>query len=238
MQTRRIPEEAETVRTIFELYLSGLGKNAIVKKLTELGLQPKHGGVWRESVISAMLRNEKYKGDLLMQKNFVFDHISKKTLKNNGELPRYYVEGYHEPIISPELFDRVQEEIRRRAEGIKQTPAKTYPFTGKIVCEKCGKHFRRKVLRSGAKWSCSTYDKLGRAHCDAQMIPEPALQAIVEDRPFRLIRVPENGTVIVDWEDGSESEHDWQNPPRSSYWTEEMRHAAAERTRQWHQRNQ
>lgn len=89
-----------------------------------------------------------------------------------------------------------------------------------------------------AKWCCSTYDKLGKAYCDAQMIPETSLLAIVGDRPFRRIHVPENGTVIVKWADGTESVHDWQNPSRSSYWTEEMRQAAAERTKQWLQKKQ
>ncbi len=231
-----IPEEAEVVRMIFDDYLAGMGANAIVRKLTALGVPTKLGVRWRENIIRDMLKNEKYKGDLLLQKTFRPDHVSKRTVMNEGQLPQYYVQGDHEAIVSPDVFDAVQEEMVRRSKGIRKSPGQLYPFSGKIICEKCGKHFRRKTTKSGIKWVCSTYNTYGKAACDAQQIPEPALLTIVGDRPFACVRVPEDGMVIVCWADGSESVHHWENPSRAESWTVEMRQKAAERSRrQWQQ---
>lgn len=231
-----IPEEAEVVRMIFNDYLSGMGANAIVRKLTDLGVPTKLGGRWRENIIRDMLKNEKYKGDLLLQKTFRPDHVSKKTVFNKGQLPQFYVQDDHDAIVPPDVFNAVQAEIARRTESVRKEQVQLYPFSGKIICEKCGKHFRRKTTKSGIKWVCSTYNTYGKAACDAQQIPEQALLAIVGDRPFACIRVPEDGTVIVCGEDGSESIHHWENPSRAESWTPEMRQRAAERSRrQWQQ---
>ena len=229
-----IPEEAEVVRMIFNDYLSGMGVNAIVRKLCDLGIPAKHGGIWRQYVIQNMLQNEKYKGDMLLQKTFIADHISKAQVKNTGQLPQYYVQNAHEAIIEPAVFDAVQAEIQRRSIGKRDEPKKTYPFTGKIVCEKCGKNYRRKTTASGIKWCCSTYNTYGKAYCDAQQIPESILEGLVGEREFQQIRVPCAGVVKVIWKDGSETVHHWQNPSRAESWTDEMRRAAGERTKEWY----
>ena len=229
-----IPEEAEVVRMIFSDYLSGMGVNAIVRKLRDLGIPAKHGGIWKQNVVRGMLQNEKYKGDLLLQKTFVLDHISKKQIKNEGQLPQYYVDNAHEAIIEPSVFDAVQAELQRRSTGKGKPAAGRYPFSGKIVCEKCGKKYRRKTTTAGVKWTCSTYNTYGKAYCDAQQIPEPILEGIIGQREFRQIRVPCAGEVKVIWADGSETVHYWQNPSRGDSWTDEMRRAAGERSRQWH----
>ena len=149
-----IPEEAETVKMIFEDYLSGMGSNAIARKLRRMELPTKHGGTWRENVILNMLSNEKYKGDMLLQKTFRLDHISKKKVRNEGQLPQYYVENSHDAIIPPDLFDAVQAERKRRSVLEKSRERKTYPFTGKIICGKCGKKYRRKTTSAGIRWIC------------------------------------------------------------------------------------
>lgn len=228
-----IPEEAEIVRMIFQDYLSGMGTNAIVRKLRKSGIPTKHDCTWRESVVSRMLSNEKYKGDMLLQKTFTVDHISKKHVKNEGQLPQYYVEHSHEPIIPPAMFDAVQSEIARRSINRSREKAK-YPFTGKIVCGKCGKNYRRKTTATGIRWCCSTFNNYGKEYCDAQTIPESVLEGIVGTREFTRIRVPCAGLIRVEWADGTESEHHWQNPSRSESWTDEMRQRASERSKEWH----
>ncbi len=95
-----IPEEAEVVRMIFADYLSGLGKNAIMKKLIRLGVPTKCGGRWSESTIGSILGNEKFIGDTCLQKGFITDHLTKQWKSNSGELPKYYVEGSHEAIAT------------------------------------------------------------------------------------------------------------------------------------------
>lgn len=229
-----IPEEAAIVKAIFADYLSGLGKTAIVKKLNQAGIAAKHGGEWRESVIGNILQNEKYAGDMLLQKTFITDHLSKKKVKNNGQLPKYYVKDSHEAIIDRDTFDAVQAEIKRRASM--HSPPKprqdTYLFTGKIVCEQCGKHYRRKTQSENPVWICSTFNRLGKAYCASQQIPEHILLELVNGEPFSQLRIPEANTVVIVKPDGEKITKHWQNSRRDS-WTDEMRAAARERMLQW-----
>ena len=125
-----------------------------MKKLKSLGIKPKNNGEWDSRKIKEILCNEKYVGDLLLQKVFVADHLTKKNVPNNGELPKYYVKDNHEAIIDRELFDRVQEEIKRREKqySAKSKTTAIYPYTGKIVCNNCGKRYHRKINNSGTKY--------------------------------------------------------------------------------------
>ena len=111
-----VPEEAEIVKEIYRLYLEGMSLNMIVDRLNEKGLTTKGSNApYRKEVIQRILTNEKYTGDALLQKTYVTDCITKKTRKNNGELPMYLVKNHHEPIISRSDFNRVQEEMARRS---------------------------------------------------------------------------------------------------------------------------
>ena len=103
-----VPEEAEVVRMIFRDYLDGMGRELISKKLNEAHIPPMNSDQWWPSVITAMLKNECYVGDLRLQKTFVADHLQKKQLPNRGEMPQYLVHDAHEPIIDRETFDAVQ----------------------------------------------------------------------------------------------------------------------------------
>ena len=228
-----VPEQAKTVRYIYDLFMSGKTVKAIAKQLTAEGV-PTPGGkkVWRDATVESILTNEKYKGDMLLQKTFRSDHITKKKVKNEGQLPQYYVENSHEAIIPPELFDAVQAERKRRSVQGKKGAKNTYPFTGKIVCEKCGKNYRRKTTAAGVRWSCSTYITYGKEFCDAKQIPEDILQSIVSGHPFRQIRVLNDNTLKVIRADGTESIHHWENRSRSESWTDEMREKAKERSLQ------
>ena len=104
-----VPEEAETVKKIYELFLDGYSMTNI-KKVLESEERPTAMGkkVWNESLIKSILSNEKYVGDALLQKTFTVDCISKKVQKNNGERPMYLVSNHHEPIIDRDVFNRTQ----------------------------------------------------------------------------------------------------------------------------------
>ena len=102
-----VPEEAEIVREIFADYLSGMGIISIMKKYRKRDISFSKNG------IAGMLRNEKYQGDMLLQKTFVENHITKRKVKNIGQLPQYYVSKSHEEIISRDTFAAVQQEIAR-----------------------------------------------------------------------------------------------------------------------------
>lgn len=230
-----VPEEAEVVRMIFADYLSGMGGNAIMKKLTALGVPNKCGGSWTEGTIHKMLSNEKLIGDMRLQKWFSENHISKKKRLNKGELTQYYVENSHEPIIDRSTFRRVQAEIARRA-AIYTPPIKNtnlYPFTGKIVCGICGKNYNRKINNIGTPyakevWICNTFDRRGKSACNSQQIPESVLLELV-DTDFEKILVPEPGVIVIVKPDGTEVTKQWQHKSRRESWTPEMKQAARER---------
>lgn len=110
-----VPEEAETVRMIYDLFLDGLSFTRIKKALENQNLLTATGKkIWSESNIKSILKNEKYVGDALLQKTFTVDCISKKVQKNNGERPMYLVTNHHDPIIDRDTFNRVQQELARR----------------------------------------------------------------------------------------------------------------------------
>lgn len=237
-----VPEEAEVVKTIFASFLSGLGKNAIMKLLIEQGATTRRGGRFNESVIDSMLRNEKYAGDLLLQKTFVADHISKRKCVNQGELPRYYITDDHEPIVSREDFDKVQQEIARRVGNRnKATRVMQYPLTGMIVCENCGQHYRRKTTNGRIAWNCGTFLTLGKAVCHAKQIPESTLLALCVDvlglptfdenifkKEIKELRVPAFNHVVFVFKDGHSVERVWQDRSRRESWTDDMRDQARE----------
>lgn len=178
-----VPEEAEIVHMIFDQYLSGKGITAIMKILNEKGIPTRNGNAWGKSSVMRVLRNYAYTGNLLLQKTYRENHITKRTRQNNGELPKYHIVDSHEKIISLEQFSAVQEEIQRRADkhthpGVNQ---KTYPFTGVVICAGCGKHYRRKVTKAGPVWICSTFNTLGKRYCPSKQIPENTLIAMTEE---------------------------------------------------------
>ena len=110
-----MPEQAETVRYIYDLFMSGKTVTAIAKQLTDEGIPTPCGkSVWGSRTVMSILTNEKYRGDARLQKKFTVDFIQRRMKVNEGEVPQYYVENSHEAIIHPLLFDRVQEEIARR----------------------------------------------------------------------------------------------------------------------------
>ena len=153
-------DEAVTVRRIFSMFLQGMTPHGIAKKLTqEKILSPGKKERWCAGTVKRMLANEKYKGDALLQKSFCTDFLTKKFKVNEGEIPQYYVEHNHEPIIEPEVFDMVQRELERRAPG-KNRHSGVHIFSGKIKCGECGGWYGSKVWHSNDKyrrviWQCN-----------------------------------------------------------------------------------
>lgn len=152
-----VPEEAKVVRLIYKLFLEGYGTTYIARELERRGIKTSTGiDSWHSNCIHSILTNEKYKGDALLQKTYTVDFLTKKTKKNNGEVPQYYVKENHEPIIDPQLFDIVQAEFERRK--------KTYGsyrgsgiFSNKIQCADCGAWYGSRVWHSTDKYKYVVY---------------------------------------------------------------------------------
>lgn len=146
-------KDAEVVKMIYRLYLGGLSFYSIARELMAKKIPAPAGGTkWHASTIQSILKNEKYKGDALLQKKFVVDFLSKKLKKNEGEIPQYYVEKDHEAIINPEVYDLVQAEMKRRHASRRGRYSGVNLFSSKICCGDCGSWFGPKVWHSNDKY--------------------------------------------------------------------------------------
>lgn len=151
------PEQAEVVRLIFRLFLEGRTPHSIASELTSRGIKTPGGkDVWNQQTVRRMLSNEKYKGDALLQKEFTVDFLQKKMKKNEGEVPQYYVEGNHEAIIDPAVFDMVQAELAKRSRGGSRYSGVSI-FSNKIKCADCGGWYGSKVWHSTDRYRKIVY---------------------------------------------------------------------------------
>lgn len=157
------PEQAEIVRRIYREYLEGASFLQIKRSLKADGIPNEAGHLkWHESNIHQILTNEKYIGDALLQKTYTVSILEKKRAANNGEMPKYYVEGSHEAIIDRDVFMKVKAEIARRAnlnpEGKRRVYSSKYALSGMVFCGHCGDIYRRvKWNNRGCKstvWRC------------------------------------------------------------------------------------
>lgn len=160
--------------------------------------------VWPPVTIRRMLQNEKYKGDLLMQKYYTVSYLTKEQAENEGKLDQYYVKGAHEAIVSEEDWSVVQEEMKRREQfskdhGIRENSSSTgTAFFGRVFCGSCCGHFTRKRW-TGIKepfWKCGNAEKASGKTCRMEIVRESDLRkaftiawnAIVQNREKEMKR--------------------------------------------------
>lgn len=171
-------EEAEIVRYIYDRYVEGYGAYTIAKELVRLGKRNKKGVVkWTDSGVRGILKNEKYKGDLLQGKTITVDPISKRRLDNHGEEEMYYTKNHHEAIVSEEQWEKVQEIMKSRYRTNENANADTrtkysrkYAFSGMCQCAFCGRNLTRRSHNQTSKtlkpvWKCRTAANLGIENC-------------------------------------------------------------------------
>lgn len=195
-------EEAEIVRYIFNRYIEGAGGSVIGQELENLGYLTKYGNsTWVPTTVLGIIKNEKYKGDILLGKTFTVDPISKRRLENMGEEDQFYIRNHHEPIVSEEVFDKAQEILNRRSKNRgkigdgnskREKYSRKYAFSCLLECGFCGGTLTRRRWHSGTEynkviWQCVTSTKKGKKHCpNSKGIPETAIEeAFVES--YRLL---------------------------------------------------
>lgn len=240
------PTEAAIVRSIFEQYVSGGSTVGIARALEASGVPTVSGGKWNDSRVRDILKNEKYMGNALLQKKYVADHLTKRLVRNHGELAQYYVEGTHEAIIDADTFERAQRRMAENAKrcNVQQPTTARYPFSGMIVCGNCGKHFGRKTTHGRISWQCMTFQFDGKDACPAKQIPEPTLLSVCcevlgiaefDERVFgeRVsgIRVTAPNELLFTLADGRSVTKVWKDRSRKESWTEEMKEAARQRSK-------
>ncbi|MBM6897532.1 recombinase family protein [Pseudoflavonifractor capillosus] len=191
-----IPEQAEVVQSIYDQYLTGASLRMIKERLESEQIPNGVGNIhWTLSSIRSILTNEKYCGDVLLQKTYVSDCISRKVIRNTGQLPMYLVQNHHEGIVDRKTFDAVQTEMARR--NAEKSPSKKNAITGmtsyaskyalseRLVCGECGTLYRRCTWsRQGKKrvvWRCVSRLDYGTKYChhSPTLDEEPLQQAIL-----------------------------------------------------------
>jgi len=191
-----IPDQAEVVRKIYDLFLSGTPVRGIQEYLNANSVPNINGeSKWARSAIDSILTNEKYCGDVLLQKTYIDDCINKKVKKNTGQLPMYLVQNHHEGIISRETFDAAQAELARRSAG--KSPSKKnaptgrsrysskYALSDRLYCGECGTRYQRCTWRNrdGSKrivWRCVSRVDYGSKYChDSPTLDEEPLHRAI-----------------------------------------------------------
>lgn len=172
-----IPEEAEIVRRMFQMFLEGMSYREIASRLNGDGYSTINGCDFAEASLRTMLHNEVYAGDIRRQKSFMENPLTKNKMKNDGQLPQYYMRDCHEAIIDRSTWAKAQEEIKRRAALVNPT----YPFTRKIKCGVCGYNFTRKKAkvkgRTYIQWICRGKKEVGTT-CSSVNFSEEELEKI------------------------------------------------------------
>lgn len=219
-----IPEEAEAVRWMFQMYIDGISLRCIAENMNQSGIRSVLGNEFQEASVRQLIFNEVYAGDILRQKCYVDDPISKTKVPNCGELPQYYMTDCHEAIIDRETYAKVQAEMERRTGMINPT----YPFTGKIKCGICGAAFTRKKGVTKGKtyihWICRSKKETG-VTCQSHNYSESKLHEIctelMETETFDETAFEESVKGITALPDGSLEMHfyggetrRWQMPPK------------------------
>ena len=171
-------QEAETVRFIYDMYLQGYGSSTIAKRLTEMGVKNKRRKVeWHDHGVMGIIKNEKYKGDILLGKTFTVDPISKRRLANMGEEDRYYIRDHHEPIVSREVWYQADEIRLKRVKprlmentGNRERYTRQFIFSSMLECGYCGHKLSRRTRHQTTTtkkpvWQCMNAIKNGISSC-------------------------------------------------------------------------
>ena len=214
-----IPEEADLVRRIFRDFLEGYSPARIGRHLERDAIPTKAGSLrWHASTITNILENEKYAGDMLLQKYYTKDFLTHRLVKNRGELPQYFVEDHHPPIIPKEIYKQVQGELVRRGalkkEAVKLRFGSEEALTGRIICGRCGNVLKRyqkpenpeylawiQPCTDPVEWRCRTraYNKKTRGRntpspCGCRFVPEEEAKKAVL---YALNRLPEYRDALL-----------------------------------------
>ena len=180
--------QAKIVKRIYEECLAGYTADEIARIFKREQIKNWDGKCnWIPSSIDSMLRNEKYMGDVILQKSYTTDFLTKKRVMNDGALQKYYIKDDHEPIIDAETWNAVQQELDRRAQfcidhftnSYAQLPENN-PLSGKVICGECGHLYSRVAYmyreRKISKWRCGSANKTnGHKICSNRYILEESL---------------------------------------------------------------
>ena len=190
-----VEEEAAVIRNMARWFLDGESLERIKHRLEDAGIETTTGKkTWSTGTIYNILTNEKIMGDVLLQKTFTADYLTKRRVKNSGQQKQYYVKNHHEAIIPKTVYYKIQEEIARRSSLKKAGTRKgktaqgvyssKYALTGIMVCNECGAHYRRTTWAKNGKkvivWRCINRLEHGTKRChESPTLKEEVIQEAI-----------------------------------------------------------
>lgn len=185
--------EAITIQRIFDLYLQGYGKQTIANMLNEDGVCRRYNQTkWYGFTIDYVLNNERYMGDVLLQKSYTTESLPFKKVMNKGEQPQYYVENSNPAIVSREIYQAAQAlQKERRTNTGKQKSV--YPLSGVLRCPECGRAFRRQIVREKAYWVCSGLSS-GATKCKSIRLQEDEVYSSFQ---IMIMKLSENREYLL-----------------------------------------
>ena len=191
-----VPEEAETVRFIFDQYISGKSTGQIAKELAERGIRSVHGKPFPQPSVVRLLQNEQYTGCLILQQSY--NYRPKKQKLNYGEMPMYRIDDHHPAIISPETYVAAMAMKAKRGEAAARDPQFSSAFSGMVWCGKCGckaswyrsPQSRKEQDQRSMIWICNGRNR--QTGCDCRNIQDRDIQTAVDAlgvEPGRIDRI-------------------------------------------------
>lgn len=233
-----IEEEAKLVKKTFELYLNGYGQCKIAKYLNEIGSKTILGNSWGRGSVRQLLTNISYTGDLLLQKKYVENYLTKKSKRNKGEKPMYLVEDNHEALVSKDTFSKVQELMKAKDKGASKERTH-HPLSGLVRCGICGHQCNRVKQPNYYYYHCNLSNQMGQKSCNAKRIRETILmelltkelglaefnEEIVRNK-IDFVELFNEQKVVIHFKDDTLKEVYWKMPSRSESWTKEMKEQA------------
>jgi DNA invertase Pin-like site-specific DNA recombinase len=194
-------DEAKTVKMIFNLYLSGMSYREISAHLVENKIKNgRNEVIWHPANIMSILKNEKYCGDVLLQKRVTLDYLTHKSVINTGQAPQYYIENNHEPIISRELFQVIQQTLKTRSKSNESSRyGNQFPLSGLVVCGCCNRvlnrnYYNYRTAKERVVLTCKNTSK-ERIQCDNLPIDNETLEMVCSDV---LMKLNQSSTSLVD----------------------------------------
>ena len=237
------PAQADIVREVFERAVNGESFTAIAKDLNNRSITRCLGGKWNSQRIRDLLSNEKYLGNALLQKKYRNNHLEKKLIHNDGQLPKYYAEGTHDAIVDEELFAKAQDilcDLAKRRDTLKKSTLSA--FSGMIVCDNCDAKYKRTTSKGKHAWQCKIFLTQGKAFCTSRQIPEEEIYRLATEvlkldefdenvlhSKIKNIRAKNNCKLTISFTDGTEVSKNWVPRTRKNSWTAEMRECARRR---------
>ena len=230
--------EAKIIKLIFELYLLGHGDNKISKILNEEGYITFTGKRWGPSSVRQILTNVTYTGNLILQKTYRVDYLSKRKRINKGEKAKYFVENNHPAIIDKDTFEEAlqirKERTPKNCDSIKKS---NNELAGKIICGCCLKSYK-KVKKNGIeRWICRRYLTEGKDHCCSKAIPHKVLiekiNEVLKGRKLielEFVTIFNDNRMLIKLKEEEAVLKTWALKSRRESWTDEMKEKARQKT--------